>query len=92
MQILSNFPASLYQRFWQQSFLQGDTSLLMSMISHSQNTKINKFAIYLKYIKKEVKNRVHFLHADKHQSFYKLGLSFLMKAVRHVQSTQIGSW
>ena len=31
---------------------------------------------------------VHFLHADEHQSFYKLGLLFLMEVARYVQSTQ----
>ena len=34
------------------------------------------------------KDGVHFLHADKHQSFYKLTLSFLIGVARHVQSTQ----
>ena len=50
-------------------------SLLMGMIKHSQSTQSNKFAISLQYLKKEVRNGVHFLHADKHQSFYKLALS-----------------
>ena len=31
---------------------------------------------------------VHFLHVDKHLRFCKLALSFLMKIVRHAQSTQ----
>ena len=38
--------------------------------------------------KKKVKDGVHFLHADKHQSFYKLALSFLIEEPRHVQSKQ----
>ena len=38
--------------------------------------------------KKKFKNGVNFLHADKHQSFYKLALSFLMNLARHVQSTK----
>ena len=42
----------------------------------------------LQYIKKEVRMGVHFLHADEHQSFYKLGLLFLMEVARYVQSTQ----
>ena len=83
-----------------QSFLQVDfnilgikvfykiLSLLMDMIQHSQSTQSNKFAISLQYLKKEVRNGVHFLHADKHQNFYKLALSFLMEVARHVQSTQ----
>ena len=44
-------------------------SLLMDMIKHSQSTQINKFAISLQYLKKEVRDGVHFLHLDKHQSF-----------------------
>ena len=31
---------------------------------------------------------VNFLHADKHQNFYELVLSILMKVARHLQSTQ----
>ena len=60
----------------------------MDMIKHSQSTESNKFTISLQYLKKEVRDRVHFLHADKQQSFYKLALSFLMEVARHVQSTQ----
>ena len=63
-------------------------SLLMGMIKYSQNTGRNKFAISLQYFKKEVRNRVHFLHADKHQSFYKFTLSFSAEVARHIQSIQ----
>ena len=63
-------------------------SFLMGMIKHSQSTQSNKFAISLQYLKREVRDRVHFLHADKHQSFYKLALSLLMEVARDVQSTQ----
>ena len=49
------------------------------MIRHSQSPQSNKFAISLQYLKKEVTNGVHFLHADKHQSFKKWKLSFLME-------------
>ena len=38
--------------------------------------------------KKEVRNGVHFSHADKHRKFYKLVLSILMEVARHVQNTQ----
>ena len=38
--------------------------------------------------KKEVRDGVHSLHVDKHQSFYKVALSFLMEVARYVQSTQ----
>ena len=62
-----------------QSFLQGDT---IFMDGH------NKFSISLQYLKKEIRNGVHFLHANKHQSFYKLGLLFLMEVTKNGQSTQ----
>ena len=39
--------------------------------------------------KKELGKDFIILHADKHQSFYKLALSFLVEVARHVQSTQI---
>ena len=39
-------------------------SLLIGMIKHSQITQSNKFAISLQYLKKEVMDGVHFLHAE----------------------------
>ena len=57
-------------------------SLLMGMIKHSQNTLTS-----LQNLKNEIRNEVHFLHTDKHQSFYKLALLILMEVTRHVQST-----
>ena len=39
------------------------------MVKNSQSTQNNKFAISLQYLRKEVMNGVHFLHADKHQSW-----------------------
>ena len=82
-----------------QSFLQADfntlgirasykviLSLLMGMIKHCQSTQNNKFAILLQYLKKEVRDGVHFLDADKHQSFHKLALFFLMEEAKYVQS------
>ena len=48
------------------------------MIKYSQITQSEKVALSLQYHKKEV-NLVHFLHADKHQSFYKLALSCFME-------------
>ena len=87
--------------FKHQSFLQVDfntlgitffckviLSLLMGIIKDSESTQSNKFAISLQYLKKEVRDRVHFLHADKNQSFYKLALLCLVEVARHVQSTQ----
>ena len=42
----------------------------------------------LQYLKKELRGEVDFLHLDKHQSFNKLALCFLMEVVKLVQSTQ----
>ena len=55
----------------------------------------------LQYLKKEVRDEVDFLYADKHQSFlqvdfnilgikvpYKVVLSLLMGRIKHSQSTQ----
>ena len=63
-------------------------SFLMGMIKHFQSSQSNKLAISLQYLKKEVSDGVPFLHAYKHQSFYKFALSFLMEMARHVQSMQ----
>ena len=56
----------------------------MGMIKHSQSTQSNKFVISVQYPKKEVRNEIHFSHVDKHQSFYKLTLLFLMEVARNV--------
>ena len=50
--------------------------------------KVIGLQISLQYLKKEDMKGVHFLHAAEHQSFYKLGLLFLMEVTRYVQSTQ----
>ena len=70
----------------------------MEMAILSQN---RKFVITLQYLKKEVRDEVDFLHADKHQSFlqvdfstlgskvsYKVVLSLLMGMIRQVTSLQ----
>ena len=41
-------------------------SFLMDMIKHFKSSQSNKFAIFWQYFKKEVRNGVHFLHADNH--------------------------
>ena len=64
-------PADKHQSFLQVDFNNLDIkdsyrvilSLLMCMIKHSQSTQSSKFAISLQYLKKEVRNRIHFLHA-----------------------------
>ena len=60
----------------------------MDMVKHSQSTQNNKFSIPSQYLKKEVRDGVDFLNANKYQSFYKLALSFLMEVTRRAQSTQ----
>ena len=67
-----------------ESLLQIDTMILMGMVKHSQSSQNSNFATSLQYLKKEVRNGVHFLHAE----VDKLALSFLMEVARHVQSTQ----
>ena len=47
------------------------------MIRHSQNSQNSKFAMSLQYLKKEVRDEVDFLHADKHQSFLPVDFSTL---------------
>ena len=42
----------------------------------------------LKYLKKEVRDGVHFFHSEKYRGFYKLPLLFLMEVIRHAQSVQ----
>ena len=44
----------------------------MWMVKHSQSSENSEFAMSLQYLKKEVKDEVDFLHADKHQSFLKV--------------------
>ena len=62
-------------------------SLLLGIIKHSQNIQSNKFAISLQYLKKEVREFIFFA-CNEHQSFYKLGLLFLMEVPRYFQSAQ----
>ena len=63
-------------------------SLLMGTIKHSQSTQSKKFVISLQYLKKEVTDGVHFLHAGKHQSFYELILSLMMEVAGDIHRTQ----
>ena len=45
--------------------------ILMGMVKHSQSSQNSEFAMSLQYLKKEVKDEVNFLHADKYQNFLK---------------------
>ena len=54
------------------------------MIKCFQSSQNSKFAMSLQYLRKEVKDEVDFLHADKHQSFLQvdfntLGIKFSYK-------------
>ena len=63
----------------------------------SQSSQNSKLAMFLQYSKKEVKDEVDFLHADKDQSFLKtlrasklstgLILTLLMCMIKHSQIT-----
>ena len=55
-----------------ESLLQSDSVILMGMVRHSQSSQNSKFAMFLQYLKKEVKYEVDFLHEDKHQIFLKV--------------------
>ena len=44
----------------------------MGMVKHSQSYQNSKFAMSLQYLKKEVRDEVDFLHADKHQRFLQI--------------------
>ena len=59
-------------------------SLLLGIIKYSQYAQSNKLPIFSQYLKKEVRIGVYFLHADKHQSFYKFWLLFLMEVAKYV--------
>ena len=85
--------------------LQIDTMVLMEMVKHFQSSQKSKFVMSLQYLKKEVRDEVCFLHADKHQSFlqvvfnilgtkvsYKVVLSLLIGKIKHSQSTQINKF
>ena len=52
-----------------ESMLQIDNMTLMEMVKHSRSPQKSKFAMSLQYLKKQVRDDVDFLHADKHQSF-----------------------
>ena len=54
----------------------------------SQITPNNKFAISLQYLKKEVSDKVDFLHIDKHESWLQIDTMILMEMVKHSQSFQ----
>ena len=68
---------------------------------HPPTSQNSKFAMPLQYLEKEVRDKVDFLHGDKHQSFlqvdfntltikasYNVILSLLIGMFKHSKSTQ----
>ena len=50
--------------------LQIDSMILMGMVKYSQSSQNIKFAMSLQYLRKEVKDEVDFLHAEKWSWFF----------------------
>ena len=46
------------------------------------------FAISFQYVKKELGDKVDFLHVDKHESLLQIASAILMEMVKHSQSSQ----
>ena len=65
-----------------QSFLQVFYKLIvllwLCVARNAQSTQNNKFAISFQYLKEIVKDEVHFLHSDKHESFLQIDNTSLM--------------
>ena len=53
-----------------ENLLQIDAMIFIGKAKHSQSFQNSQFAMTLYNISEKVMNGVHFVHADKHQSFY----------------------
>ena len=60
----------------------------MYVTKHAQSTQNSKFAISLQYLEKDVRDEVHFLHADKHKGLLQIDTMILMEIVKHSQNSQ----
>ena len=60
----------------------------MCVVRYAQITQNKKFAISLQYLKKEVNEKVDFLHASKHENLLQIDTMILMEIVKHFQSFQ----
>ena len=49
----------------------------MGTVKHSQSSQNNKFAKFLQYLKKEVRDQVDFLYAEKHESVLQVDFNTL---------------
>ena len=57
--------------------------ILMKMVKHSQSSQNSKFAVSLQYLRKEVKDDVNFLQADKHESLLNISFNSLVIKVSY---------
>ena len=64
----------------------------MGMVKHSQSFQNSKFAMSLQYLKKEVRDEVDFLHADKHQSFLQVHFNTLGIKVSYKMMLSFFGW
>ena len=55
------------------SVLQAASIILLAIARYSQRTQNSKFLISLQYLKKQGRDEVYLLHADKHQVFLQVG-------------------
>ena len=60
----------------------------MCVVKHAQITQNNKFAISLKFLKKEISDEVDFLHADKHESFLQIDIMIFDGMDNHSQNSK----
>ena len=60
----------------------------MCAARHAQITQNKKFDISLQYLKREVNDKVDFLHAGKHENLLRIDTMILMEIVKHLQSSQ----
>ena len=61
------------------------------MSRHAQITQNNKVAISLQYLKKDGRDKVDFLHADKHESFLQIDTMIFDGMAKHSQRSQTAS-
>ena len=60
----------------------------MCVARHAQNTQNKKFDISLQYLKREVNDKVDFLHAGKHENLLQIDTMILIEMVKHFQSSE----
>ena len=60
----------------------------MCTARHALITQNKKFAFSLQYLKKEVDDKVEFLHAGKLENLLQFDIMILMGIVRHFQTSQ----